>query len=133
MSGPREDVEQCRALLIDFLAAIDRGRATDALELFTPEAVFDARGTPLHGHDEIADFLIAREGETHRRTVHVIANDVVRRHDAAEIELSALLMLYERDAAGTYRLDRILETTQTFQRLATGWRISSRSTAPVHP
>ncbi|SDT07742.1 SnoaL-like domain-containing protein [Brevibacterium sandarakinum] len=133
MSGPGTDAEQCRTLLIDFLTAIDQGRATDALELFTPDAVFDARGTTLRGHDGIADFLAAREGETERHTVHVIVNDAVRRHEDREIELTALLMLYERQSDGTYRLDRILDTAQTFQRLSSGWRISARTTRPVHP
>lgn len=133
MSGPGTDAEQCRTLLIDFLAAIDHGRATDALELFTPDAVFDARGATLRGHEEIAGFLAAREGETQRQTVHVITNDAVRCHDDHDLELTALLILYERAIDGTYRLDRILDTTQTFQRLPSGWRISSRTTRPAHP
>lgn len=133
MSGPGRHAEQCRALLIDFLAAIDQGRATDALELFTPDALFDARGTTLRGHEEIANFLAAREGETQRHTVHVITNDAVRRHDDHDLELTALLILYERQIDGTYRLDRILNTTQTFQHLPSGWRISSRTTRPAHP
>jgi hypothetical protein len=35
---------QCHAVLVDFLAAIDRGQATQALGLFTPDACFEARG-----------------------------------------------------------------------------------------
>lgn len=114
MSAPGADAEQCRALLLDFLAAIDRGQATAALDLFTPDAVFDARGTALHGHDEIGRFLAARERETDRHTVHVISNDVVRRHDDHELALSALLALYERQSDGIYQLDRILDTAQTW-------------------
>lgn len=52
VNAPRADAEQCRALLIDFLAAIDQGRATAALELFTPDAVFDAR--PEWGRDQLS-------------------------------------------------------------------------------
>lgn len=118
----------------DRLPGRDRpGAGHDALELFTSDAVFDPCGTRLRGHDEIARFLAAREDEAERHTVHVITNDAIRRQDDSEHEWTALLTFYERRSDGTYQLDRILATAQTFQRLPSGWRISSRITRPAHP
>jgi len=64
-----EGVAACRATLIDFLSEIDRGHATDALELFTDDASFAARGRQLQGRLAIARFLQERQAETDRHTV----------------------------------------------------------------
>lgn len=125
-----DDVAACRAVLVDFLAAIDQGRATQGLDLFTDDASFAARGRQLHGRDAIAAFLEQRESEQ-RHTVHVLANDVVRVRGPEEITLTALLMLYERPVDGAWHLDWILDTTQTFRRRHDGWRISHRATSPA--
>lgn len=122
----------CHAVLVDFLAAIDRGHATQALGLFTPDATFDARGVPFQGRDEIASFLADRESQD-RHTAHLIANEVVRHANDDEIEITALLFLHERQADGNYRLERVLDTTQLFRRTPDGWRIHQRTTAPLHP
>jgi len=59
--------------------AIDTGHATDAISLFTEDAVFQARGTELVGRDAISGFMTDREAQVGRHTVHVVANVVVRR------------------------------------------------------
>lgn len=123
---------QCRAVLVDFLAAIDHGRATQALELFTPDASFAARGQQLHGRDQIAAFLSDREAETERQTAHLIANEVIRRATESELELTALVFLHERSRGGDYEIKRVLDTVQRFRRTAGGWQIYYRSTSPVH-
>jgi len=124
-------VSACRGVLIDFLAAIDRGRATDALDLFTSDASFAARGSQLHGREAIAAFLADREAQTHRHTVHVVANDTVRERTDEQLTLTALLLLYERAGDGSFELDRVLNTTQTFRRGPDGWRIAHRATTLV--
>lgn len=130
--GPSEPAAQCHAVLVDFLAAIDRGVATQALELFTPDASFDARGQRLHGHDQIRRFLVAREADSDRHTAHLIANEVVRRCTDDELELTALLLLHERRADGRYHVERVLDTVQVFRRTDDGWRIQHRATTPLH-
>lgn len=124
---------ECHRVLVDFLAAIDRGRATEALELFTPDASFAARGKQLHGRDEIASFLAAREADRERHTAHLIANAVVRRATRGELELTALVFLHERRPDGRYEIERVLDTVQVFRRTDTGWRICRRTTSPLHP
>lgn len=126
-------VEECRATLIDFLATIDHGQATAALDLFTHDASFAARGRQLHGHQEISAFLREREAETDRHTVHVVTNDVVRSANDDEVVLSAMLLLHERGSDGRYAIHRVLDTTQTFRRDRDRWRIRDRSTQPIHP
>lgn len=131
--GPSEPAAQCHAVLVDFLAAIDRGGATQALELCTPDASFNARGQQLHGHDQIRRFLVDREADSDRHTAHLIANEVVRRCTADELELTALLLLHERGTDGHYHVERVLDTVQVFRRTDDGWRIHHRATTHLHP
>jgi len=127
-----DGVAACRATLVDFLSAIDHGRAADALELFTEDASFAARGQQLHGRPAIAGFLQERQAETGRHTVHVLANEVVRSRSDDRLELTATLLLHEREPDGRYAIERALDTTQTFHRHHDRWRIHTRSTQPIH-
>ncbi len=128
-----EGVAACRATLVDFLSAIDHGHATAALELFTEDASFAARGQQLHGRDAIARFLRERQAESGRHTVHVLANEVIRSATADRLELTAMLLLHEREPGGSYAIHRALDTSQTFHRNHDRWRIHDRSTHPIHP
>lgn len=123
----RDATAACRAVLVTFLAAIDHGHATTAVNLFTADALFTARGQQLHGRDAISQFLTTREAETDRHTIHVIANETIRGSDANEtITLEAVLILLLRSEAGNYGIDRVFDTTQDFVRTPTGWKIASR-------
>lgn len=124
----------CHAVLVEFLAAIDHGHASTALGLFTDAAAFTARGQQLHGRDAISEFLTARETETDRQTVHIVANETARTDDTHEaVTMDAVLVLLERNDAGQYVIDRVLDTTQQFVPTPAGWRITRRETAPFHP
>jgi len=124
----------CHAVLVEFLAAIDHGHATSALHLFTEDASLTARGQQLHGRDAISRFLAQREAETARQTAHIIANETARTDDTGEaVTLDAVLVLLVRSGDGQCVTDRVLDTTQQFMPTHTGWRITSRHTAPFHP
>lgn len=124
----------CHAVLAGFLAAIDHGHASTALDLFTQDAFFTARGQQLHGRDAIGTFLTQREAETGRQTVHIIANETVGTGDTREaVILDAVLVLLARNAADQYVIDRVLDTTQQFVSTPAGWRITSRHTTTFHP
>jgi hypothetical protein len=64
---------------------------------------------------------------------------VVRDIDAAAREMTQTLGVSwspvrdGRFADSEYRIERVLDTTQTFQRDADRWRIRNRSTQPIHP
>jgi hypothetical protein len=128
-----EGIMVCRATLIEFLSAIDHGRATDALDLFTDDASFAARGQQLQGRPAIAGFLQERQAEASRHTVHVLSNEIVRSATADRLELTATLLLHEREPDGHYAIHRALNTTQSFHRHHDRWRIHTRSTQPIHP
>jgi len=123
----------CHAVLVEFLAAIDHGHASTALDLFTEDASFTARGQQLQGHDAISTFLAQREAETKRQTAHIIANETAQASSDGTVTLAAVLVLLVRSEAGHYITDRVLDTTQQFMPTSTGWRITSRHTAPFHP
>lgn len=127
-----DDAGECRAVLIGFLSAIDHGRATEGLGVFTDDACLTARGERLQGHEAIKRFLAQREAETHRHTVHVIANDTIQQTDGQLLELRTTLILHVRQPDGTYCIEGILESTQTFRRTDAGWRINHRDVWPLH-
>jgi hypothetical protein len=60
-STPREQYER---LFLEPTARIDTGHASDAVELFIPEAVLEVGGRSSCGHDEIAGFLALREARS---------------------------------------------------------------------
>ncbi len=123
----------CHAVLVEFLAAVDHGHASTALDLFTADASFTARGQQLHGHDAISRFLAQREAETERQTAHIITNETVQASNDGALTLAAVLVLLVRSEAGHYVTDRVLDTAQQFMPTPTGWRITSRHTTPFHP
>ena len=112
--------------------AIDTGHATDAISLFTDDAVFQAKGTELLGRDAIRVFMTDREAQAERHTVHVVANLVVRRAQDDEVELSALVLLHVRQPDGGYALERVLDTTHVVTRDLSGWKIHRRLSRPLH-
>lgn len=126
------DAAECRAVLIELLAAIDHGRATEALGLFTDDASLTARGEQLQGLEAISSFLAQRQAETHRQTVHVIANEIIQQTDDQLLELRATLVLHVRQPDNSYLIERVLESTQTFRATNVGWRISQRDVWPLH-
>jgi uncharacterized protein (TIGR02246 family) len=123
----------CHAVLVEFLAAIDHGHASTALDLFTEDASFTARGQQLHGLDAISRFLAQREADTERQTAHIIANETVQASSDGALTLAAVLVLLVRSEAGHYITDRVLDTTQQFMPTPEGWRINRRNTTPFHP
>ena len=124
----------CHAVLVEFLAAIDHGHASTALDLFTEDASFTARGQELRGREPISRFLAEREAETDRQTIHLIANETAPTNDTREpVTLDAVLVLLVRNGAGQYVIDRVLDTTQQFMPTPAGWRITRRHTTPFHP
>lgn len=120
----------CRSVLLEFLALIDRGQARRALDLFSDDAVLDARGERLNGHAQIGRFLAIREGED-RQTAHLITNEVVRNATAHTVTIAALVVLLER-SDGEFLLRDVLDSTQRFERHGDRWLIASRHLRPLH-
>jgi len=119
-------------VVLAYHRAIDTGRATAGVELFTDDAIFQAKGVELVGREAIGSFLADRESQTDRHTVHVVANVSVVRAESDEIELSALVLLHVRHADGSYVLERVLDTTHVVTRGSSGWRVHRRFSRPLH-
>ncbi|WP_371574635.1 nuclear transport factor 2 family protein [Streptomyces sp. NBC_01314] len=94
-------------------------------------------GRVFRGRDEILGFLKAREADTGRQTVHVLANEVVTGQDdgsdAKGIELRAMVLLHVRQPDGAYILDRVLNTVHRLRYAGGEWRITHRASRPLHP
>jgi SnoaL-like domain len=130
-------VSQCRALVVGYHRDIDSGRATAGIQAFAEDAEFEAHGRVLRGRDQILGFLSAREANTGRQTVHVIANEVVTRRDSEvednPVELRAMILLHVRQPDGSYLLDRVLNTVHQFRCSGGDWQITRRTSKPLHP
>ena len=129
-------VAEAHALVAGYHRAIDSGRASAAISAFADHATFEVRGHVHSGHAEILAFLTAREADTGRHTVHVLANETAEWVDDGDgdvLELRALVLLHVRDASGAYALERVLDSVHRVEQVEGGWHITRRSAAPLHP
>ena len=122
----------CHDLLIAFLTAVDHHRAMDAMPCFAEDAQIVARGQQLNGREEIGRFLAERQADSSRHTAHLIVNEVFDHVDADSVELDARVVLLLHEPPNGYRIDQVVETTQTFRLTTVGWRISQRNEWPLH-
>ncbi|WP_406445636.1 nuclear transport factor 2 family protein [Streptomyces sp. NBC_00631] len=129
-------VSHCRTLVVGYHRDIDSGRATAGIGAFAEDAEFEAHGRIFHGRAEILGFLSAREADTGRQTVHVLANEVVTDQGdgphGRRAELRAMILLHVRQADGAYVLDRVLDTVHQFRCRGGEWRITRRTSRPLH-
>lgn len=125
--------EDCEKILVRYLSAVDRGDATSAIDCFTDEASVSARGRPLQGRVEIAEFLADRD-RAHadgRRTAHLVTNVAVEQTDGGRLQLPARLVFLMPDEHGRWQIENILDTTQLFVRTPAGWQIHTRTEHPL--
>nr|WP_241266727.1 nuclear transport factor 2 family protein [Streptomyces scabichelini] len=127
-------------MVVSYHRDIDRGRAAAGISAFADDAEFEAHGRVFRGRDEILGFLKAREANTGRQTVHVLANEVVTGQDDEDdgsddmrVELQTIVLLHVRQPDGTYVLDRVLSTVHRFRHSGGEWRITHRTSRPLHP
>ena len=130
-------VSYCWALVADYHRDIDQGRAAAGIGAFADDAQFQAHGRVFRGKPEILGFLAAREANTGRQTVHVLANQTLigqgEESDGSRLELRAIVLLHVRQPDGTYVLDRVLDTVHQFRCSDGEWRITRRTSRPLHP
>ena len=112
---------------------IDRGQATNALDLVADDADFTIRGERMRGRAEVGEFLARREQQTDRRTLHLIESPIVTGGRGGEVVVEAVLAMHSRDDAGTLRLDNAFEIAHTLVLGDGGWRIRDRTMSPIHP
>lgn len=119
----------CEALFHDVHGLIDDGRATEAIDLFVDDAVFEVRGDRYTGRSEILRFLAHRQGLVDRRTRHAGTNFRFQRTTPTTARASALLIVFiaEGDAAPSALPEAVTDCEMTFRwTFAAGWRLASR-------
>jgi hypothetical protein len=122
---------ECIRLTTAFAVHLDSRRYEEVGELFTPDALYNPRGTPYRGRQQILEYLHGRP--VSRRSRHVITNQFVRVTGprTATGECVLLYFVHENPLAesapaplagvelvGDY-LDRFVLTDK-------GWRIAER-------
>jgi hypothetical protein len=87
-------VHACVEIVHTLYADIDAGRASDAAVLFTHHAIFEAPTARHEGIGAIAGFLAARQANTERRSLHVLANLRATQLRDDVVAINALTMVY---------------------------------------
>jgi hypothetical protein len=119
----------CEGLFLDFHGLIDRGVASQALELFDDEGLFEVRGDVLRGRDAIGGFLRKREAAVDRHTRHLATNFRFALLSPTQAEATANLILFTRAEGdgSTLALEAVVDCQLTFIRRDDAlWRIASR-------
>jgi ketosteroid isomerase-like protein len=122
--------ETCRSVVIAYHRAIDDGDIETAQSYFLDDAVFEARGQRMTGRDEISAFF-ARRGTGDDQSLHIVSNDVARELSSTEVELDALVLLYDAQASGPYVLNRIVSTRHVLRLSPDGWKVALRAATPL--
>jgi hypothetical protein len=127
--------EACEALFLRFTACIDDGRATEALDVFAPNAVLEVGGRRYIGRGEILEFLRRRQERTDRHTRHLGTNFTLTTIDEDTAEARASLVVF---ADASTMPDAVSDCTLRFVRHPTaGWQTALRrhvrfASAPSH-
>lgn len=127
----------CLALVVGYHHDIDRGPATAGIDVFADGAEFQAHGRVFRGRSGILDFLRAREADTARQTVHIPADELTTTQAGGphgkSVQVQALILLHVRRPDGAHVLDRVLDTAHQIRRTGGKWRITRRTSRPLHP
>jgi catechol 2,3-dioxygenase-like lactoylglutathione lyase family enzyme len=128
-----ESVSASRKLIFGYHDAIDRGQATSALEVVDELAEFDMRGEKFIGRAAIGEFLARREAKKNRHTVHTLVHESVIDATATWATLAHRLLANARAETGNYVVERALNVTHQVSHTTAGWRITQRTSQPLHP
>jgi SnoaL-like domain len=125
----------CAKVTIRFFRALDAREHEAAAGFFAPDGVWHRAGTVLTGRPAIIEALAKRSPD--RATAHLLSNVWAEAIDPDHARVHFYLTLRERVAAPNepviFRAGGVLYGTDTYVRLAEGWRIQTKSTQPVLP
>lgn len=123
---------RCLERVIAYHYDIDRGAATNGIANFADDAVFEAHGELHEGRGAIMEFLKHREGQSDRKTVHVITGPRFSRTVDNGIEVGAIALINVQGTDGQYACSRVLDMVHRFVETPDGWLIKSRRSRPLH-
>ena len=122
-------IAACQDVMHAYAELVDSGRASRVVELFTDDATFEpVPGRTVRGRHQLARVFAAREANTERRTLHIVANPVVvvDGETATGHSTFLLFILGEPRSAGVAP-DALVYCADRFERGEDGrWRIADR-------
>jgi ketosteroid isomerase-like protein len=117
----------CHDLIHAFADHIDRGAATEAIDLFTDDAEAGNAEQRAKGRNEIARALAAREADASRRTCHQVTNIMFQQTGPNTATAHSLLCLFVLDGQQELTIRAISRLDDQFARDSAGqWRFSRR-------
>jgi hypothetical protein len=117
----------CHDLIHAFADRIDRGAATEAIDLFTDDAEVGTAEHRAKGRNEIAPMLASREADASRRTCHQVTNIMFQQTGPDTASAHSLLCLFVLDGQQEPTVRAISRLDDQFARDAAGqWRFSRR-------
>jgi hypothetical protein len=117
----------CHDLIHAFVHHIDKGAATEAINLFTDDAEIGNAEQLAKGRDEIARALAAREADASRRTCHQVTNIMFQQTGPNTASAHSLLCLFVLDDLQQPIIRAISKLDDQFARDSAGqWRFSRR-------
>jgi SnoaL-like domain len=117
----------CHDLIHAFAHHIDRGAATEAINLFTDDAELGNAEQVVTGRDEITRALAAREADASRRTCHQVTNIMFQQTGPDTARAHSLLCLFVLDGQQEPTIRAISKLDDQFARDSAGqWRFSRR-------
>lgn len=119
------------SVVLRLYEAIDSGRATEAIPLFTEDAVLEHPDHALEGAEEISAFLTRREADTERHTVHLFTNVLTRQLDDGDIEVRGVMMIHMPDATGAWQMMRLLRVRHLLRLVDAEFLIGARLREPL--
>jgi hypothetical protein len=122
----------CHDLIHTFAHHIDRGAATEAVDLFTDDAEIGLAEQLVKGRAEIARALAAREADASRRTCHQVTNIMFQQTGPDTASAHSLLCLFVLDGQQEPTVRAISKLDDQFARDSAGqWRFSRRMATMV--
>ncbi len=120
----------CEEVFVRFHRLIDAGTATQAIDLFTTDSVFEVRGQLFEGRQAIFEFLQRREQQSDRLTRHLASNFAFELTSETVAQGSAQLLIVAASASEPreLELEAVSDCAVRFRRSESGiWRMTARS------
>lgn len=124
----------CRRLAHEFLALVDSGQASAAVELFTEDGELIADGQTIAGRAALTAFFQAREANTARKTLHVatpVSFELVSENEAIQESLLQIYLTdnWAGDGGKTELLTRMID--RLHRDMNGQWRFRSRTSVMI--
>jgi len=126
------------SLVSEFAWLIDHGRASEAIGLFTEDAVLTfAPGSPkpgiIRGKSELELFLAARQAHAGLTSRHIVSNLRLGELAGGRVEAHSVFTVYRSESAAREPMPAFISDVEdTLEKESDGaWRIAARTIRPI--